>query len=318
MPATNIAKDHPLETNSAIFPTPALRKCNNVIRSWSDNYVPGGMIIGTQRVGKTFAVKHFTKFSQKVYGIDTPTYLHCCQNENSGELPFLQSLLMSTKYDMDLPSSLGRARARLIDHLECQAINSGENRITLITDDAQWLKKRDFHRLMWAHNSLDDRGIYLLVVLVGQPELKAHATNFINSPEIMARFMNERVIVKGIQRVTEIRSILDAIDTKAEYPVGSGMSFTWAYVPLAFKSGFRLSSYANDIFNAFNQVSIEVRGKRINQLTMQTFCRFSRDLLRQLSKRDYTALELTEDLITASIQRSGFRSLEILSKTDRF
>ena len=125
-------------------------------------------------------------------------------------------------------------------------------------------------------------------------------------------------VYAGIQRVTEIRSILDAIDTKAEYPVGSGMSFTCAYVPLAFKSGFRLSSYANDIFNAFNQVSIEVRGKRINQLTMQTFCRFSRDLLRQLSKRDYTALELTEDLITASIQRSGFRSLEILSKTDRF
>ena len=129
--------------------------------------------------------------------------------------------------------------------------------------------------------------------------------------------MNERAIVAGIQRSSELRVIYKAMDSNFEYPVGSGITYTAAYVPLAFKSGFELSAHANQIFDAFNRRSVEVRGKKLNQLTLQTARRFTLELLRLLSKHDHTGLTLSSDLIELSIDRSGFRSLESYSQVSQ-
>ena len=110
-------KDHPLENNTVIFPAPAVKKCTNLIRSLSENYIPGAILYGSQRVGKTFALKYFVKHALKSYDISAPVYMHCAHDETSAELLFLQSLLTSTGHSLDLPSRLGAARKRLIEHL---------------------------------------------------------------------------------------------------------------------------------------------------------------------------------------------------------
>jgi Cdc6-like AAA superfamily ATPase len=106
--------------------------------------VTRAILYGSQRVGKTFALKYFVKHALKSYDISAPVYMHCAHDETSAELLFLQSLLTSTGHSLDLPSRLGPARKRLTEHLEYQAINAHDNR----------------------------------VVLVGQPELRAKATEF--------------------------------------------------------------------------------------------------------------------------------------------
>ncbi len=70
---------------------------------------------------------------------------------------------------------------------------------------------------MWIHNELEKKGIFLSVVLVGQPELRARPTSFINSPEILTLFINEQATVAGIQRSSELNVIFKATDTTIEH-----------------------------------------------------------------------------------------------------
>ncbi len=317
MKGTHVPLDHPLERNTAILPTPALNLCVNEIKTWVEDYVPGGILHGTQRVGKTFASKFIEKRVEQLFGKQIPTYFHCCSDpKNPTELDFFSGLLKTTGFALDAPTRTNRARISIVNHFECISLESKDNRIILMLDDAQWIQRSEYHWLMWLHNELDKRGIFLIVALVGQPELLTKADQLLEFPEITARFMAEAVEVRGICDAEDLRFILEALDTKSEFPNGSGISFAAAYVPTAHREGFRLAGHADRIFNLFQRKATDNSVKNFDQLTMQTIKRFTLSLLRQLSALDSKYLQLLDSMILDSIEKSGFQRLE-LKKTNR-
>ena len=317
MKGVHVPLDHPLERNTAILPTPALNLCVSEIKSWVENYVPGGILYGTQRVGKTFASKFIEKRVVELFGEQIPAFFHCCSDpKNPTELDLFSGLLHTTGFTLDAPTRTNRARLSIVNHFECISLDSKDNRIILLLDDAQWIVRSEYHWLMWLHNELDKRGIFLIVALVGQPELLTKADLLLEFPEITARFMAEVVEVKGICDRSELEFIFEALDTKSEFPVGSGISYTAAYVPKGHNKGFRLASHSDRIFDLFKREAADHKVKKFDQLTMQTVKRLTVTLLRQLSALDSESVQLLDSMVIESIAKSGFHRLE-LRQTNR-
>ena len=65
--------------------------------------------------------------------------------------------------------------------------------------------------------------------------------------------MAEVVELKGICDSSDLRFIFEALDTKSEFPTGSGISFTAAYVPKGHSNGFRLAKHSDRIFELFKR-----------------------------------------------------------------
>jgi len=250
-----IPKDtHPVETGKYLISTNEIDRMYQTVIQWVENRTPGAIIYGRPRLGKTRAISYLISCLPQDFGENTPIYhIRCRQYKNPNENFFFEDLLNGVGHSIILNGKSNMKRLRLLRFLVERADFSGKNKIIFFIDDAQRLVELNYDWLMDLYNELDEYGITLTTILVGQKELVHQRSAFISGEkfQIVGRFMSQEYQFKGIQTLNDLKICLMGYDDYCEYPSDSKWSFTKYFFVDSFIRGYRLQHSAEELFQVF-------------------------------------------------------------------
>jgi hypothetical protein len=307
------AGSHPIETTRYLLPTASIDSSYNAVLQWIENRVPGAIIYGKPRFGKTRGIHYLTRLLAKEFGNNLPIMTLLCRDYRiASETIFFEDLLRTAGHALFRSGKATAKRDRLIEYLAEKVEFSSQNRLILFIDEAQKLHEQHYKWLIDIHNELDARDVAMIVLLVGQDEIIHQFSAFqqTQKTQIIGRFMVHQLQFHGLRGATQIRRCLEAYDVDSEYPEGSGWSFTRYFYPAAFNSGFRLKSYAASLWEAFRLTKDEcgVPGKR--EIPMQYFCRTVEFALRKYGTLEEVSREISLEMWKDAIRVSGYIDAE--------
>lgn len=306
---------HPLIRDAAILATRPLEAFVNELRLWLDNLLPGGVIWGHQRVGKTQAVRFLIENASELLSSPIPTTLMSVWDpkfSNLSENRFFGEMLHALGYALPRSGTAAEKRRRTIDFMVQRAFEAKEHRFLLFVDEAQWLAVAQLRYLMDLHNQLKIADVRLVTVLVGQPELMEMKMSLRSSRQnhLLGRFMTATHQFHGVVTRTDFQRMLRAIDERSEYPVGSGCSYTQYFVPRAFGSGWRLLKQADLLWETLESILQRESVPKFKEYPMQALTALIRWLLQALMEKDAEDLVLEPSLVEEAIYRVALLQLE--------
>ena len=221
-------------------------------------------------------------------------------------------MLTATGYALPDSGTAIRKRNRLIEFMVGHARAAKEHRYILFIDEAQWLADVQFHYLMDLHNQLKLRGVRLITVLMGQPELLSRREDFRSADKhhILGRFMAAVHHYTGVVDRADFHRILTALDEHSEYPEGSGISYTAYFVPEAFTTGWRMAAQTEIIWDTLQQVLRQEKVGVLKEVPMQAMMALVRMLLRVLGDLDEGQLTLSPRQVEDAIYRVAILQLQ--------
>ena len=297
---------HPVATTHYVIPTRAIEALYDNVHEWVDNRCPGAIVYGTQRMGKSTAIKVLKKGLLHHWPGLFLTNLLCNTHRTPSEGVFFEDLLRGAGHSMFSSGSPSAKRQRLTEFLVEKAEFGGESRVVLFADDAQKLSEIQYNWLMDLHNDLHARDVDLIVLLVGQPQLldQQRAFKQLKKMQIVGRFMVHATEFKGLRSAEDTGRSLRSYDEESEFPLGSGCSFTQFYFPHAWKEGWRLQSHAQAFWDAFQHCGIEARTGPVREVPMQYFCRTVEHILRRHGDGG-AWVDLSDLIFRDAVRRSG-------------
>jgi hypothetical protein len=304
---------HPIETTRYILSTPSIDDFYNAVLQWIENRVPGGMIYGKPRLGKTRAIQYLTRLLTEKFGVNLPVITLLCRDYKvPSESIFFEDLLRASGHAIYRSGRAAAKRDRLIEYLTEKVELSSQNRLILFIDEAQKLHEQHYNWLIDVHNELDARDAAPIVLLVGQDELVHQCSAFqqTQKTQIIGRFMVHQLQFHGLRGASQIKRCLKAYDVDSEYPENSGWSFTRHFYPAVFNSGFRLDSYANSLWEAFRLLKDECGVPGNHEIQMQYFCRTVEFALRRYGTHEEVSSEISIEMWKDAIRASGYIDAE--------
>lgn len=304
---------HPIETTRYLLPTPSIDDFYDALIQWIENRVPGGIIHGKPRLGKTRAIKYLTRLLAEKFGANLPVMTLLCRDYRVlSESTFFEDLLRTAGHALYGSGRAAAKRDRLIEYLSEKVEVSSQNRLVLFIDEAQKLLEQHYKWLIDLHNELDARDTALIVLLVGQDELIHQCSAFqqTNKTQIIGRFMVHQLQFHGLRGARQIKKCLKAYDSTSEHPEDSGWSFTRYFYPAAFNAGFRLESYADSLWEAFRLTKDEGGLPGNREIPMQYFCRTVEFALRNYGTLEEVSREISLEMWKNAIRVSGYIDAE--------
>lgn len=304
------AGSHPVVTKRYLLSTPPLVRLCKDIRLWLDMRVPGAMIEGQQRYGKTRAVLFAVKDLQQEHGEHFPVFSFNCRRYTvPSDATFYGDMLGDLQHSMARSGSGVARRERLINYLCAKAYPPADRRVVLIVDEAQRLREAHYHWLVDLYNELERQGVVPTVILVGQPELvhQRDAFDKARHKQIVGRFMVHHHHFEGVKKVSDLRTCLRNYDEATEYPEQSGCSFTRYFFPAAFDSGWRLAGQEQTLWDAFQEVRAEAQLPGKAELPMQYLVRTVENALRHFTDLNHEVNPLSLNQWKQAINWSGYR-----------
>jgi hypothetical protein len=307
--------DHPLICDTAILPTKALEDFINTVRLWLDNLLPGSIVYGLSRVGKTQAIRYLIDNVERLLGSPIPITLMSCWEytyQGTTENRFFSEMLHMLGYELANSGTAAVKRRRTIDFMVERAHQVQEHRYLLLVDEAQWLSEAHYRFLMDMHNQLKMSDVRLVVILVGEPELVEIRESLKSAKKrhLLGRFMTDVHRFCGLSGHLDLRRMLQALDVGSEYPIGSGISFTKFFLPKAYNAGWRFAPQAERIWDALGRICRKEHIPLPKELPIQPFTACIRWMMKTLPHMDESNLEIDERLIEEAIYRVALLQIQ--------
>jgi hypothetical protein len=311
---------HPIETGTYTLNTMQISRMCDAVKTWIENRIPGGIVYGRPRLGKTRAIKYLVDELAEEYGQEFPVYVMLCKRYRaSSDNTFFEDLLRAVGHGI-VHGKANDKRARLHSFLVEQGELSGQRRIVLILDEAQNLNEFEYGWLMDVSNGLDLEGISMTVILVGQEELMHKRNSFMSSKkaQIVGRFMVHPFKFEGIKNLEELKFCLAGYDDlETEFPPGSGWAFTRYFFPEAYEAGYRLEKCAEDMMEAFKDLRRKhgMTGKL--EIPMQYFALSVQYCLKRFGANGDRLYFPTKECWQQAILQSGYIEAEVVFNSAR-
>lgn len=304
------ARCHPAMRGTYALFTPPIDEFFSTVCEWIDGHVSGGYVYGPPRQGKSRAVQFWIeRLLAERYGTLLPFFRlnHKCHDRFS-ELEFLTELLQAGRHRLAQTGSRLTKLDRLVKLFATRARNAGGNQIVLMIDEAQNMREQSYRILCNLQNELEDLGYQLTVISVGTQELAYQHSAFAQGGDLhlVGRFMVRAALFRGIHSQTELAYILEAYDSEAEWPEGSGISYTRYFFPRAFESGFRLSALAPELWRVYSDLAPPKLQTQL-QVAMEHIAKPVESLFRA-GAPDGAAVEFTHDQLRRAVENSRYRA----------
>lgn len=301
-----------------LIKTPVCAKLYMHIERWLTCGMLGAVVYGRPRLGKTsaarWALSALSKVLVPVSWIEVPVRRQHLDNEGA----FFQFLLQCTRSRYYNKGTVANKRDRFTEALATRARRSPIKTVILFFDEAQLLTELHYHWLINISNELEQRGLRLFCLLVGQHQLVSRKDTFIAEglEEIVGRFMIEGWAFPGIQTFAEFEGCLKEY-SGVVYPEEGGQPFAAYYVPLAVDRGWQLESVAPPLWDQFLK-KWSCAGREGNPIIpMHYFSSALINLLNRLSKIDDAALVIPEKMYVKAVAQSGYESSIITLGTNK-
>jgi hypothetical protein len=265
---------HPIETGRYIISTNEINRICNKVINWIDNRIPGAIIYGEPRLGKTNAINVLKTFLKEYYDNTIPIFIILCPYyRNTTEDTFYTFMLKNVGHPLYLSGVHQTKKDRLIKYILSNRYTENHRKVLFFFDDAQNLSTQHYYWLMDIYNELNSYGILMTTIFVGQVEILHQKISFkkAKQKQIIGRFMVHEHKFRGIVTLNDLKECLKGYDEDCEYPINSNTSFTEHYFPDAYKDNKRLSDISEILYIAFQETRMDYGIKIDNDIPMQYF-----------------------------------------------
>ena len=254
---------------------------------WVKNSVPGGIIEGDPRTGKTKMRRGLAQVLKQqfvgilVFPMIAREYIY------PSERTFFGDLLKAVGHKMHLDGTAAQRRDRLTESIIRMVRRSGQNRFILLIDQAHRLKLIEYEWLVDLHDEVNEGGVDFFVFLIGQRELSGICDELRRSgkTQIIGRFMAARAEYFGIRTERELRECLVCYDERTSFPEGTNWTFTRYFFPEAFAKGWRLAGLAPLLWRLFSEIRTPSSGTGGIEIPLQCFCRVVERFMTEARKQ---------------------------------
>lgn len=307
---------HPIEQGHYLIPTKEVLRLMGSITKIVNNRLPGMIVYGRPRIGKTSALKFAIEHLPTDLGAPLPILI---ANSNSYRVPSEEKFFLDLLNDFNFPFPAKRKpaemRRQIVNLMLEKAEKSRLRRIILIMDEAHRLTEYHYNWLMDIYNELDRKKISMSVISVGQEELLSRRTFFLEQKksQIIGRFMTHEHHFYGIRTIEEMKLILKCYDDEeiSSYPVDSGWSFSRFFFPEGYGKGERLEKDAKTIFSLFSELRKEHGVSADFEIPMEYFAFSIENALKKNGSHGNQHFWLTSALWKEAIEMSGYVESEI-------
>lgn len=272
--------------------------------------MPGGILYGFQRTGKTYAIKYVHDMIPNEFGENFPVFIFECayHKTNVSDNTFYQELLTDLNHAFYKQGRAPDKLKRLREYLSEQIDNSGHWQAVLIFDDAHRLYAYQYEWLMDIYNYLDKIQIKPTFLFVGQPELGFLRNSFqgTNKNQIIGRFMVCEQYFHGLTNPDDISTCLKVYDG-TEF---SGDSYTRDFYKNAWDQGWRIEQYSQLIWDSFSKLRVKFSMSEDFEIPMQFFCSVIENLFKKYSDPETTEPIINEKMIIKLIKDSRYIEAE--------
>jgi AAA domain len=298
--------EHPLLGRDYTVPTPDIVRLGEALRLWHRAGITGALLLGPTRIGKTSAVDDCIANIDQI--VAAPCFATRINWRNSSQLTdrnFFARRLAGLDYRVTDRATADALERCLVERLATAAYNSAGRRCLLFIDDANTLTPKEYRWLCHIFNELHNRGVTLVVFLIGQPEMRGSRALLRDGgdTQVIGRFMRAEFVFQGVTGDTDLEGLLRWLDNASEHPPGSGQSYLQPFIPRALASGFRLDRLAGRLWSAYlewrPQHKADEHAGMGRAMSMMTFNGAVSTLVQELAARDSENLEVEEELLGA-------------------
>lgn len=300
---------HPVVQQKYIVPTPSIDEMLQRVKKLVRLRTPGGIIYAHPRFGKTYSIRYIIQILKEDFPSAVIISFGCQKKKNHSEDAFFSTLLEATGHQGYLTGTITRKRARLTERLQELVDRSQYNWVVFFADEAQRLDTIEYEWLRDVHDELERRGIRMITLLVGQPQLlhQKSAFRLSKQTQIVSRFMIDEMRFRGLRSPTDMATCLAGYD-EACYPVNSQWTYTRFFLPAAYSAGFRLVSHAPFLWDAFEKAHDDAKFNFDMEIPMQYFARSVEIALFENMKHDASDFQFSPAMWANAVAESNFIS----------
>ncbi|SDD53498.1 AAA domain-containing protein [Paenibacillus sp. CF095] len=307
---------HPIEVGHYKLPTKEVIRLMDNLKKIVLNRLPGMIVYGRPRIGKTFAVVFALENLPQYLNAPIPIFI---VNSNSYKFPnegkFFADLLRGFNFPFKARRQSDEMRNQIVNFLKEKAELSRLRRVILIMDEAQVLTESHYVWLMDIYNELAQAKISMTVICVGQEELLTRRTFFLGQrkSQIIGRFMTHEHRFFGITSLDDIRAVLRCYDLSeiSAYPENSDWSYTRYFFPEGYEKGHRLEDAAPLIYKQFQDLRSEHGVHSKFEIPMEYFAYAVENALKVYGAHGEQLEWISDQHWVESIKISGYIESEI-------
>lgn len=249
--------DHPIIGKRYLVPTPTIDEVTKRVVKQIRLRSPGAILYGYPRFGKTSAIRYIIRYLMEIFPDAVCINFRCETHKSGSEDAFLSALLAAAGHTEPLAGRVSRKRMRLIEQICELADRAGKDWIVFFADEAQKLQVLEYEWLRDVHDQLELKGIRMITILVGQPQILDQKSALRQSldTQIVLRFMVTEMRFGGIRSAREVATCLLAYDQSC-FPADSAWQFTRFFYPRAYAAGLRLADQADAVWSAFERAHL--------------------------------------------------------------
>ncbi len=301
--------EHPVLTTKYILASEAIEVLLNDVCTWVTARQAGAIVYGKQRLGKSRAIQYIYSNLSFYLGQKIPVILFQTKTDTKiTESTFFGQLLQSENHAFAKRGKGADLRDRYIEYLFQLAKSLNQDVLVFICDEAQKLKEIQYGWLIDIYNELDARGVKMLVILVGQPELMAQRSAYIQTRQlqIVGRFMTHIHEFHGLSSLEHVDRVLKCYDDGSEWPKDSGVTYTQHFLPKAYSNRWRLWQQSKIIWDCLRDAKQNAGLGPLKQISMQAFTQVIATILINASDNDSIDFSLKKDMIFDAIDHSAY------------
>lgn len=302
---------HPVVEQKYIVPTPSIEEMYLRVKKLIRLRTPGGIIFAHPRFGKTYGVRYVMQVLKEDYPKAVILSFGCQKKKTHSEDAFFSVLLEAAAHSGALTGSITKKRSKLNDRIMELVDRSGHNWFVMFADEAQRLDVIEYEWLRDVHDELERRGVRMITLLVGQPQLlnQKSALRMSRQTQIVSRFMIDEMQFRGIMSADDMATCLAGYDD-ACFPHRSDWPYTRFFLPAAYSTGFRLVNQAAALWSVFLEAHRGARFEYALEIPMQYFARSVEIALLENAEHDDYNFALTPAMWRHAVAESNFVSAQ--------
>lgn len=303
--------NHPVVEQKYIVPTPSIEEMYLRVKKLIRLRTPGGIMFAHPRFGKTYGIRYVMSVLKEDYPKAVMLSFGCQMKKHHSEDAFFSVLLTAAGHPGALTGTITKKRAKLTDKIMELVDRSGHNWFVVFADEAQRLDIIEYEWLRDVHDELERRGVRMITLLVGQPDLLNQKSAFRigRQTQIVSRFMIDEMQFRGLQTPDDLATCLAGYD-EACFPVKSDWCYTRFFLPAAYSTGFRLVNQAAVLWEAFLEAHQSARFEHAPEIPMQYFTRSVEIALLENAEHDDYNFVLTPAAWRTAVADCNFVSAQ--------
>lgn len=252
--------DHPLLALKAVqFETPAYLNLVKTLTEWLWQGTTGGFIVGTPRIGKSWAMRSLKDQLRLRDGTVVPvTYMAMVDRDRKSVAEVPRRACIDTGLPVNPRANADQLSEQFLTHICDLQAQTGVRTSVLIVDEFDHLEPRQFNAFAEFFNRLDYLHRSIMVVFVGnQDEAFSLLEQMIGEKyqRIRGRFCKRLIEYFGLRDREELAFVMEQYDTR-RFP-DNGPTYTAAFLPEATDAGWRFKSLAKDLWRVYALIARE-------------------------------------------------------------